>query len=146
MKKLITACMGVLLISGCALSKPGADEVAAAYQTNINSTEKELIREQVVEKCSLVSYKEGKLKISCRLTGDVLIYDIRLTDNRWQWNPQAAAIVTKEFLTNFCNDTDNNPPLQSGFALLINLQGKNGFVGKIKTIEDCKSLELAQNK
>ncbi|WP_019616072.1 hypothetical protein [Psychromonas ossibalaenae] len=75
-----------------------------------------------------------------------LIYDIRLTDNRMQWHQQALAVVTEDILTKLCDNAGENKALQSGFALLVNLQGRNGFVGKIKTIEDCKNLKLAQNK
>ncbi len=140
MKKLITACMGILLLSGCVLTKPSADEIASTYQTNRSSADKELMRERSTEKCSAFSYKKGKTQMSCRLVGDVIIFDIRLTDNRMEWSPKSQTYITKIILTKLCDDTVDNQALQAGFALLVNLQGPNGFAGKIKTYEDCKTL------
>lgn len=146
MKKLITACAGLLMISGCALTKPSANEIASTYQASINSQDKELVQEWTANNCAEVINKKAMEKISCHLVGDVLVYDIRLTDNRWQWSPPAATLVTKDVLTYFCNNAGSRKVLQSGFAVLVNLQGSNGFAGKLKTYEDCNALLLGQNK
>lgn len=146
MKRLIMASVALLLINGCALTKPTADEVATTYQADVTSQDRELLKEWVKNTCSPVTYKAEKQEISCRVIGDVLIYDVRLTNNRWEWNPQAATSVTKNLITYFCKDPDESKILQSGFAVLVNLKGPNGFAGAVKTHEDCKTVDLAQSK
>ncbi|UPW19692.1 hypothetical protein M0C34_05265 [Agarivorans sp. TSD2052] len=128
----------VLGLSACAATGPTVEEVAASYQTELNAPHKETVRQKIVDSCSLVRYKDSDLEGGCYLSSDVIVYEFRLTDNRMEWNPQAAATITKMVLEEVCEDDEE--ALKYGFALLVNLEGKNGFIGKLKSFKDCQNI------
>ncbi|MGY5450230.1 hypothetical protein ACVFI8_04720 [Agarivorans sp. MS3-6] len=130
----------VLGLSACAATGPTVEEVAASYQTELNAPHKETVRQRIVDSCSLVHYKDTKFEIGCYLSSDVIVYDYRLIHNRMEWNPQAAASVTQKLLKRVCEDEATSEALKYGFGLLVNLRGKNGFVGKVKTYKDCQNI------
>ncbi|WP_432452070.1 hypothetical protein ACRRS0_13595 [Agarivorans sp. QJM3NY_29] len=140
MKGIISGVLLALALSGCAMTRPSVEEVIASYHSEINTPYKEDIRQELTQMCEYYHYTEIRIEASCYLSGDVLVRNVRLTNNRWTWNPQAATSVTNRELQYSCHDTLMADALQSGFALLINLEGPNGFAGRLKTYDDCLNL------
>ncbi|WP_432459931.1 MULTISPECIES: hypothetical protein [unclassified Agarivorans] len=136
MKGIISGVLLALALSGCAMTRPSVEEVADSYHSELNTPQKETIRETLSEHCSSLVYKDNVVKVNCYLSGDVLVYNANLINRRWEWTPQAAAANTKNILKNICEQD----VLQYGFAVLVNLEGENGFVGKLKTYDDCLNL------
>ncbi|MPW27896.1 hypothetical protein F9L16_02660 [Agarivorans sp. B2Z047] len=138
MNKSFPVLLVTLVLSACAATRPTVEEVVASYHTDLNAPHKEELREKIVDSCSLFRYKTKNLEGGCYLSGDVIVHEYRLKNNRMEWGPAAAATITKSALKEVCED--DNDVLNYGFALLVNLEGKNGFVGKLKSYDDCLSL------
>ncbi|MDO6684125.1 MULTISPECIES: hypothetical protein [unclassified Agarivorans] len=140
MKNRVLGLIAALGLSACALTGPTVDEVTAAYKTELNAPHKETIRENIIEDCAKFYRKEIRTIDTCYMKGDVIVYETRLTNNRWQWNPQAASTTSGYILKDFCTNPAKLDALKHGFGLLVNLTGKNGFVGKVKSYKDCQTL------
>ncbi|GDY24852.1 hypothetical protein [Agarivorans sp. Toyoura001] len=138
MKNVIFCVVAVLGLNGCAMTGPTVEEVVATYHTELNAPHKETIRQKIVDSCSLVRYKDNDLEGGCYLSSDVIVYEFNITNNRIEWSPQAASTITKLALREVCED--ENEALKYGFGLLVNLEGKNGFVGKLKNYKDCENI------
>ncbi|WP_427980286.1 hypothetical protein [Agarivorans sp.] len=137
MKKLIIAsiCFG---LAACA-STPTVEEAVAAYHTELNAPYKETLREQITEECAQINYRDNAVKAHCYMADDVIVYEYRLLKFSMEWNAQAAAKITKRLLKQYCEDLSDEP-LKYGFGLLVDLKGRNGFVGKVNTYQDCLAL------
>ncbi len=136
MKQFLIAaiCLG---LAACA-STPTVEEAVAAYHTELNAPYKDTLREQLTQDCALMNYRRGSVKGHCYLSGDVIVYEYRLSRTMY-WTPQAAERVTKNILKDYC-ETQKVEILKYGFGLLVDLKGSNGFVGKVNNYDDCLAL------